>query len=239
MAVPWAPAQLVAGGYTRTTNVQDRDGKKLLTGQQSQLAWRRSKGATLFPLTTLLRRCWGRRSYNIPTSTARPETCSSSPLLSEGFLSPVSTQMFPCYRQFSRETNAEAERGDVGGQVVQSPGGMVDGQVVHFSVLAETEGLIHGDVGGPVLAEAGRWELHCSRSSPCPWRTRGATLSVSSPCQWRKRGAALTTSKEMLEEVDLPTTSQEMLEEEKKREELRSSSHNPCFGSGCVKAVLG
>ena len=136
--------QLVAGGYTRTTNVQDRDGKKLLTGQQSQLAWRRSKGATLFPLTTLLRRCWGWRSYTIPTSTARLETCSSSPLLSEGFLSPVSTQMFPCYRQFSRETNAEAERDDVGGQLVQSPGGMVDGQVVHFSVPAETEGLIHG-----------------------------------------------------------------------------------------------
>ena len=144
VALLWAPAQLVAGGYTRTTNVQDRDGKKLLTGQQSQLAWRRSKGATLFPLTTLLRRCWGWRSYTIPTSTARPETCSSSPLLSEGFLSPVSTQMFPCYRQFSRETNAEAERDDVGGQLVQSPGGMVDGQVVHFSVPAETEGLIHG-----------------------------------------------------------------------------------------------
>ena len=143
VALLWAPAQLVAGGYTRTTNVQDRDGKKLLTGQQSQLAWRRSKGATLFPLTTLLRRCWGWRSYTIPTSTARLETCSSSPLLSEGFLSPVLTQMFPCYRQFSRETNAEAERGDVGGQVVQSPGGMVDGQVVHFSVPAETEGLIH------------------------------------------------------------------------------------------------
>ena len=154
VALLWAPAQLVAGGYTRTTNVQDRAGKKLLTGQQSQLAWRRSKGATLFPLTTLLRRCWGWRSYTIPTSTARPETCSSSPLLSEGFLSPVSTQMFPCYRQFSRETNAEAERGDVVGQVVQSPGGMVDGQVVHSSVLAEIEGLIHGDVGGPVLAEA-------------------------------------------------------------------------------------
>ena len=139
------------------------------------------------------------RSYSVPTDNPTQEMLGVEELhypylyseardlqlqspLPEGFLSPVSTQMFPCYRQFSRETNAEAERGDVGGQVVQSPGGMVDGQVVHSSVLAEIEGLIYGDVGG-AHHDCHQGDLHVLLLAPViNFKRKLGTLSVTIGC---------------------------------------------------------